>query len=66
MEIIESIQLHVVQAISDYDKPRRHIFHAEKLYRRENEEGSLEYAMFAGECILHLSGKVNKSDVRHF
>jgi hypothetical protein len=54
----------VLQALEDNGKPRRVAFAQEMLLRQDNDYGYLRKIMFSNEAIFHVSGKVNRHNVR--
>jgi hypothetical protein len=57
-------RLQLVQALSDGDKNQRHEICGQMTDKMENEDDYLNTVLFSDEATFHLSGKVNRHNIR--
>ena len=57
-------KVQLLQALQPNDKPRRRAFAKEMLGRIAEDEEFLKYVCFSVESTLHVSGKLNRQNVR--
>lgn len=62
--LFKPYHLQLLQHLSDGDKTRRHHFCLELQQKVSLDEGFLEKIIFSDEATFHISGKVNRHNVR--
>ena len=61
---LHAYKLQIVQALKPDDRPRRAAFAEEILQRIDDDNGYLNSVCFSDEATFHVSGKVNKHNIR--
>ena len=61
---LHAYKLQTVQALKPDDRPRRAAFAEEILQRIDDDNGYLNSVCFSDEATFHVSGKVNKHNIR--
>ena len=61
---LHAYKLQIVQALKPNDHPRRAAFAEEILQRIDDDNDNLNSVVFSDEATFHVSGKVNKHNIR--
>ena len=61
---LHAYKLQIVQALKQDDYPRRTAFTEEVLQRIDDDNDYLNSVVFSDEATFHVSGKVNKHNIR--
>jgi hypothetical protein len=61
---LHAYTLQIVQALQPNDRPRRAAFATEILHRIDEDNDYLKRVVFSDEATFHISGKVNRHNVR--